>query len=183
MSRSQALSLRCAEPGGRVGMFRFSPSPRPQDLSSVRLPAPPRPPASLPTTSGRWAAPSLQGTGRLLPGCALLYQGLRLWTQETGPRKCRAAQRVGWKQTVQFICHLAQLSSPQKLQGEEPDTDNVRGHRRASQIGACINYLWEPFTPALLPFWGRPSHQPGQSLLCATSGPGLPGCWGHIRHY
>ena len=90
----------------------------------------------------------------------------------------------GWKQTVQFICHLASSPAPGNFQGEEPDTDNVRGHRRASQIGACINYFREPLYSSPSALLGQAQPPARTELALHHLRPRAPqGVGSHIRHY
>lgn len=70
----------------------------------------------------------------------------------------------GWRQSAQFICRLTCSPAPRNFQEEEPDADNVRGHRGASHIGACTNYLWEPLYSSPSAPFGQ-ARPPGRTEL------------------
>ncbi|KAM7234425.1 hypothetical protein CapIbe_014584 [Capra ibex] len=98
MSRSQALSLRCAEPGGKSRQVQIQSLTMTSGPVLCEAPAPSRPPASFPPHPGGGLLHLYKGLGDFCQDRALLYQGLRLWTQETGPegRGCTLQRRQRW---------------------------------------------------------------------------------------
>ena len=185
MSRSQALSLRCAEPEGKSSRVQI------QALAVTSGPAlceAPAPQGLLPPSHHiREVGCSIstrdwETSARTVP-CSIrdFTCGHRRQDRRRGAAPFRGGgwkhrRRQGgggWRQTAQFICRLACSPAPRNFQEEEPDADNVRGHRGLVTLVPAQITSGNPFTPALPPLSGRPGHQAGQSLLCAASGPGL----------
>lgn len=165
MSRSQALSLRCAEPGGKSRRVQT------QSLTATSGPVlceAPAPQGLLPPSHHIWEVGCSISTRDWVTSartvscstrdfaCGHRRQGWRRGPFRGGGVEAqeRAGGR-GWKQTAQFICHLASSPAPRNFQGEEPDANNVQGHRGASQIGACTNYLREPLYSSLSAPFGQ----------------------------
>ena len=139
-------------------------------------PRPPRPPASFPPHPGGGLLHLYEGLGDFCQDRALLYQGLHLWTQETGPeargcalpRRWVEAQETAGGRGLEADCAvhlpLGLLSSPQKLPGGRTRRRQCSRASWASHIGACTNYLWEPLYSSPSAPFGQ-ARPPGRTEL------------------
>ena len=175
MSRSQALSLRCAEPGGKSQRVQIQ---------------------SLTTTSGRvlCEAPTPQG---LLPpshhiwevGCSI---STRDWVTPARTMSCstrdfaRGHRRQDWRRGPfrgggwehrrrrgpgggsrrrSSSATWPALQPPETSRGKNQTQTMFEGTVELVKLVPAQITSGNPFTPAFPPLLGRPSHQAGQSLI------------------